>query len=100
MTRYAYWPRRLAISAMQQARRPAENCCLYGCLGWWRAGAVETVEEGLHDDTDLFVVAVDGGPGLGFADHTRAADPGQDGAMTLVAEREQGGDDAGCGGGR
>jgi hypothetical protein len=41
------------------------------------------------------VVAVDGGPGGGFAAAAGAADAGEDGADALVAQREQGGDDPG-----
>ena len=45
-------------------------------------------------DADLFVVAVDPVPGLGFSTHSRAADPGEDGGDDLVAEGEQRGDGA------
>ena len=52
------------------------------------------MEEGLHVDADLFVVAVDAVPGLGFSTHPWAADAGEDGRDDLVAEGEQGGDGA------
>ena len=53
------------------------------------------VEERLHVDADLLVVAVDGGPGCGFAAHAGAAHAGEDGGDDLVAEGEQGGDGTG-----
>jgi hypothetical protein len=57
------------------------------------------MEQGLHVDADLFVVAVDLGPDGGFASHPGATDSGEDGADDLLAQGEQGGDDAGwlCG---
>jgi hypothetical protein len=52
-------------------------------------------EQGLPADAEDLVVAVDGGPGLGFAADAAAADPGQDGRDDMVAEGEQRGDGAG-----
>ena len=53
------------------------------------------MEEGLHVDPQGFVVAVDLGPGFGFAALSWAADSGQDRGDDVVAEGEQGGDGAG-----
>jgi hypothetical protein len=64
-------------------------CCLCGCVD------AEVVEEGVHADADLFVVAVDGGPGRRLAAEAWAAHAGQDGRDDVVAEGEQGGDGAG-----
>ena len=52
------------------------------------------LEERLHVDADLLVVAVDAGPGDRFAPHPGAADPGEDRPDDLLAEGEQGGDGA------
>ena len=56
------------------------------------------MKSGLHIDADSFVVAVDAGPGAGFAAHPWAADAGEDGRDDLVAQGEQRGDGArgGC----
>src|SRR5204862_2765727 len=69
------------------------KCCL--CRG----GSVEAevAEEGQHVDADVFVVAVDGGPGFGFASQPWTANPGEDRGDGLVAEGEQSGDGACCG---
>jgi len=53
------------------------------------------VEEGVHVEPEGFVVAVDAGPGGGFASPSWAADTGQDGADDLLAQGEQVGDGAG-----
>ena len=55
----------------------------------------EVLEEGLHADAEGFVVAVDGGPGGGFAALAGAADAGQDRGDDLVAEGQHGGDGTG-----
>ncbi len=52
-------------------------------------------EEGLHADTEGFVVAVDVVPVGGFASHSGAAHAGEDRADDLVAEGEQRCDGAG-----
>ena len=52
-------------------------------------------EQGLQVDAEGFVVAVDGGPGDGFAAFSWAADTGDDGRVDLVAQGEEGGDGAG-----
>jgi hypothetical protein len=44
------------------------------------------LEQGLHADAEVLIVAVDGGPVLGLAAHAGAADPGQDGRDDVVAE--------------
>jgi hypothetical protein len=43
------------------------------------------VEEGLHVDAEGFVVAVELGPGVGFASQAWATDTGQDGCDDLLA---------------
>jgi len=53
------------------------------------------VEEGLHVDADLLVVAVDLCPGGWFAAGSWAVDAGEDGGDDLVAQCEQAGDGAG-----
>jgi ABC-2 type transport system ATP-binding protein len=68
--------RRLGVSDRQKG-------CL--CGGGRLGGDAEVVEEGLHVDAEGLVVAVDAGPGLGFAAHPGAADPGEDGRDDLVA---------------
>src|SRR5258708_25162993 len=68
--------------------------CLCGC--WLRLDA-DVLEQGLHADAQGLVVAVGGGPGLGFAAHPGAADSGQDRGDDMVAEGEQGADSAGGG---
>src|SRR5205807_1784528 len=52
---------------------------------------------GLHADAQGLVVAVGGGPDLGFAAHAGAADPGKDRGDDVIAEGEQGADGAGGG---
>jgi hypothetical protein len=49
----------------------------------------------VHVDAQGFVVAVDVGPGGGFASHAGASDVGEDGVNDLLAQGEQGGDDPG-----
>jgi len=56
------------------------------------------VEEGLHGDAQGFVVAVDAGPVGGFAAHPGASDAGQDGCDHVVAQGQEGADDACCSG--
>ena len=53
-----------------------------------------SLEEGLHVDADLLVVAVDAGPGDGLASHPGAADAGEDGPDDVLAQGQQGGDGA------
>ncbi|MGH3874028.1 MAG: hypothetical protein ACRDSR_21430 [Pseudonocardiaceae bacterium] len=53
------------------------------------------MEQGLHVDADLFVVAVDLGPGGGFVSFPGVVDAGEDGADDVVAQGAQGGGDAG-----
>lgn len=48
-------------------------------------GDAEVVEEGLHVDAELSVVAVYGGPRCGFASEAWAADTGEDGGDDLLA---------------
>lgn len=51
------------------------------------------MEELVHGDAELFVVAIDGGPTGGFASAAGAADAGQDGADDVVAQCDEPGDD-------
>jgi hypothetical protein len=53
------------------------------------------LEQGLHADAEVLVVAVDGGPDRGFAANAGAADPGEDGCDDVVAQDEEGGDGPG-----
>lgn len=53
------------------------------------------MDEGLHVDAEGFVVAVDEGPGGGFASQAWAADTGQDGCDDLLTQGQEGGDGAG-----
>jgi hypothetical protein len=46
------------------------------------------VEEAVHIDADLLVVAVDAGPGGGFASKPGAADAGEDGLDDVFAQGE------------
>jgi len=71
---------------------PDRQFVVYATAG--TSAEAEVAEEGLHVDADLFVVAVDGGPGLGFTSHPGAVHPGQDRGYDLVAERQRGSD--GC----
>ena len=54
-----------------------------------------SAEQCLHADAEVLVVAVGGGPDLGFAADAGAADPGHDRGDNVVPEGEQGGDGAG-----
>src|SRR4051794_37390302 len=49
----------------------------------------EVVEEFLHGDAELLVVAVDGGPVRRFAALAWAADTGEDGGDDLVAQGDE-----------
>ena len=52
------------------------------------------LEERLHVDADLLVVAVNVGPGGRFASPAGAADAGEDRCEDLLAQGQQGGDGA------
>jgi len=55
----------------------------------------QVLEERLHADAEIFVVAVDGGPAGGLASSALgAADAGEDGGDDLVTQGEQGRDGA------
>src|SRR4051812_49494967 len=68
--------------------RSTNRCRCGGCL---RRDA-EVVEQGLHVEAERFVVAVDGGPVLGWAASSWRSDPGDEGCDDVVAEGEQRGD--------
>jgi hypothetical protein len=71
-----------ALSSLREAcerlaRTRSTRSCLCGC----RLGAEsEVVEEGLHPETELFVIAVDAGPGGGPASPSGGSHSGEDGA--------------------
>ena len=69
------------------------KCCL---CGWCERVDADVPEQGLHADTEVLVITVDGGPDRGLAAHAGAADPGQDRREDVVAEGEQRGDDTGA----
>lgn len=48
--------------------------------------AGQVLEEDVHVDTDLFGVAVDAAPGLGFSTHAWVADGGEDGQNLQLAD--------------
>ena len=50
------------------------------------------LEQGLHANAEVLVVAVDGGPGFGFTAHSGAADAGEDRCDDMVSQGEQGAD--------
>src|SRR6266571_1880781 len=55
----------------------------------------QVLEERLHADAEIFIVAVDGGPDGGFASSALgAADAGEDGGDDLITQGEQGSDGA------
>ena len=52
----------------------------------------EVVEEGLHGDADLFVVAVGSGPARRSGPAVGAAETGQDGSDDVIAQGDETGD--------
>ena len=83
--------RRATTSSARGLRDAIDNSLsIGGCLG----RDAEVVEQGLHVAAEGFVVAVDGGPVLGWAALSGCSDPGDEGGDDFVAEGEQRGDGA------
>jgi hypothetical protein len=79
-------------SSSCSAERRSTKCCLCGRGG---GGDAEISEQGVHVAAEGFVVAVDTGPGRGWASASRNPDAGEDGADDLVTKGEQAGNGAG-----